>query len=88
MVVSVAQLAPAISTVFLFCSHDGIIQYSSSLAAHVLCSSVPSLSGHVNNKRVARETRRDAHVFQSQQVIALEWPVHDPSFVKRGSCGA
>jgi hypothetical protein len=26
MVVNVAQLVPAMSTVFLFCSHDGMIQ--------------------------------------------------------------
>jgi hypothetical protein len=44
--VNVAQLVPAISAVFLFCSHEGIIQYNSSLAWHVLCSSVPSLKQH------------------------------------------
>jgi hypothetical protein len=32
MAVKVAQLVPATSTVFLFCSHDGMIQYSSSFA--------------------------------------------------------
>jgi hypothetical protein len=45
MVVNVDQLVPAMSTVFLFCSHDGMIQYSSSLAWHVLCNKVPSLIG-------------------------------------------
>ncbi len=30
--VNVAQLVPAMSAVFLFCSHEGMIQYNSSLA--------------------------------------------------------
>ena len=42
-VVNVDHCVPAISTVFLFCSQDGMIQYSSSFAWQVLCSSVPSL---------------------------------------------
>jgi len=84
MLVRVAQLAPAISTVFLFCSHDGMIQYSSSFAAQVLCSSVPSLQNTSTTTAsafpITKFTRAPAcasarpHVFQSKHVIALEWP--------------
>ena len=79
-VVKVAQLVPAMSTVFLFCSHDGMIQYSSSFAWHVLCSRVPSLKANYNPKKCARARQKQGtNVFQSRHVIELECPVHVPS---------